>query len=244
MEGCGVYLSNIEKVLREIETEEGANIEKGAALLARSIREGGLVHVFGSGHSHILAEEAFFRAGGLACISPMLEPSLMLHNGALKSSMLENCGDLAEAVFEHFQPKPPDSLLLFSNSGVNPVVLRVAALAREREVPLIGVGSRKYIEYLMKEKGCGSIVEYCDVFIDNKGEVGDACVEIEGLGGKMAPTSTVAGAVILHLLLIETVSLLLRDGFMPPVFVSNHLPGGRERNERTVASYRGRVKML
>ncbi|MGQ9623606.1 MAG: sugar isomerase domain-containing protein [Candidatus Caldatribacteriaceae bacterium] len=244
VEGCGAYLSKIREIVRAIELEEGANIERGASLLTWSVQKGGLIHIFGTGHSHVFAEEAFFRAGGLACISPMLEPSLMLHTGALKSSILESCGGLAEAVFEHFQPKPPDSLILFSNSGVSPVVLRTAALARERGVSSIGVGSKRYIEYLKSRRNCQSVMEYCDVFIDNKGEAGDACVEIEGLEGKMAPTSTIAGTLILYLLLIETVSLLLRDGFVPPVFMSNHLPGGKEKNEKVISYYRGRVRML
>jgi uncharacterized phosphosugar-binding protein len=244
VEGCGTYLSKIREIIREIELEEGANIERGASLLARSVQKGGLIHIFGTGHSHVFAEEAFFRAGGLACISPMLEPSLMLHTGALKSSILENCGDLAKVVFERFQPKPPDSLILFSNSGVSPVALQTATLARERGVSLIGVGSKRYIEYLKNRRNGQSIVEYCNVFIDNRGEVGDACVEIEGLEGKMAPTSTIAGTLILHLLLIEAVSLLLKDGFVPPVFMSNHLPGGKEKNEKVISYYRGRVKML
>ncbi len=244
VKACRAYLSKVREIIERIEAEEGANIEKGAVLLAYSVENGGLIHIFGTGHSHLFAEEAFFRAGGLACISPMLEPSLMLHTGALKSSILENCEDLVEALFEHFRPSPPDSFILFSNSGVSPAALRAVTLAKERGVPSIGVGSKRYIEYLKGKRNCESIMEYCDVFIDNKGEIGDACVEVEGLGGKMAPTSTVAGTLVLHLLLIETVSLLLKRGFVPPVFVSNHLPGGKERNEKVISHYRGRVKML
>lgn len=244
VEAGKVYLSKIREIVTKIELGEEANIERGANLLAQSVKKGGLIHIFGAGHSHVFAEEAFFRAGSLACINPMLEPSLMLHTGASKSSILENCEDLMDALFEHFRPSPPDSLILFSNSGVSPVALRAVKLAKERGIVSIGVGSRKYIEYLRDRRGCESIMEYCDVFIDNKGEIGDACVEVDGIEGRIAPTSTIAGVLILHLLLIETVSLLLRDGFIPPVLVSNHLPGGREKNERVVSHYRERVKML
>lgn len=244
VEASRTYLSKVREIVTKIELEEGTNIERGANLLAQSVEKGGLVHIFGAGHSHVFAEEAFFRAGGLACVNPMLEPSLMLHTGALKSSMLENCEELVEALFEHFQLNSPDALILFSNSGVSPVALRAVTLAKERGIVSIGVGSRKYIEYLRSKRDCKSIMEHCDVFIDNKGEIGDACVEVEGLQGRMAPTSTIAGAVILHLLLIETVSLLLRDGFIPPVLVSNHLPGGKKRNEEVISRYRGRIKML
>lgn len=241
---CNEFLTKIVEITERIREEEKENLEKASKHLAQSIREGGLIHVFGTGHSHILAEEAFFRAGGLACVNPMLEPSLMLHAGAVKSSVLEDQSGLAEAIFEHFGPKPPDSLLLFSNSGVNAVPLEMAMLARKRGVVVIGIGSRKYIEYLKKQKNRESIIEHCNVFIDNKGEIGDACIEVGGSGQRIGPTSTIAGALILHLLFIETVSQLVEEGFPLPIFVSGNLPGGKERNRELIKKYRKFVRML
>lgn len=241
---CDEFLEKVKGILTRIRDEEREGIEKGAELLARSIREGGLIHVFGTGHSHIMAEEAFFRAGGLACVNPMLEPSLMLHTGAVKSSTLEDRGGLAEAVLEHFAPKPPDSLILFSNSGVNAVPLEMAVLSRQRGIAVIGVGSRKYIEYLKKEKHRESIIEYCDVFIDNKGDIGDACIELDEVGQRIGPTSTIAGAFILHLLFIEAVARLVEEGFPVPLFVSGNLPSGKERNRILIERYRTIVRML
>lgn len=242
--GGKTYLVKIREIVSRIETEEAVVIEKGAHIIADSIERGGLVHVFGTGHSHIFAEEAFFRAGGLACINPVLEPSLMLHAGAVKSSMLENQSGLARIVFEHFDPQPPDSLLLFSNSGVNAVPLEFALLARDRGIPIVGIGSRQYIDYLKREKGKQSIMELCDVFIDNKSEVGDASIEIENIGEKIGPTSTLAGVLILHLLFIEAASELMRKGFMPPVFVSGNLPKGKEKNRELIQRYRKLVRLL
>ncbi len=245
MDGKGkLYLVIVRRILERIEEEEGANIEKGASILAQTIENAGLVHVFGTGHSHIFAEEAFFRAGGLACVNPMLEPSLMLHAGAMKSSVLENCNGIAGAVLDHFDPHPSDALLLFSNSGVNAVPVEVAILAKKRGIPVIAVGSRKYIEYLKETTGKQSIMEHCDVFIDNKGEIGDASVEISELGSKVGPTSTVAGIVIMHLLFIGAVSKLIGKNFYPPIFVSGNFPGGKEKNRKLVQQYRSLVKML
>lgn len=243
-EPCNKFLAKVRGIIEKIESEERENIEKGAQILARSIREGGLIHIFGTGHSHIMAEEAFFRAGGLACINPMLEPSLMLHTGAVKSSTLEDRSGLAEAILEHFAPKPPDSLLLFSNSGVNAVPFEMANLAKQRGISVIGVGSRRYIEYLSKAKRRKSIIEHCDVFIDNKGDIGDACVEINGLEQNVAPTSTIAGTLILHLLLTEAIAQLVEEGFSPPIFVSGNLPGGKEKNREIIERYRTIIRML
>ncbi|MEM4676139.1 MAG: SIS domain-containing protein [Nitrososphaerota archaeon] len=243
-EPCNRFLAKVKGIIEKIGIEEQENIERGAQILARSIRKGGLIHIFGTGHSHIMAEEAFFRAGGLACVNPMLEPSLMLHAGAVKSSALEDQGGLAEAILEHFAPKPPDSLLLFSNSGVNIVPLEMASLAKQKGVSVIGIGSKRYIEYLSRERQRRSIIEYCDVFIDNKGDIGDACVEIDGLRQRVAPTSTIAGALILHLLLTEAIAQLVEEGFSPPIFVSGNLPGGKEKNREIIERYRTIIRML
>lgn len=241
---CDKFLTKTREIITRIESEERENIERGAEFLVQSIRGEGLIHIFGTGHSHIMAEEAFFRAGGLACVNPMLEPSLMLHTGAVKSSVLEDRKGFAEVVIEHFAPRSPDSLILFSNSGVNAVPLEMAILAKQHGIPVIGVGSKKYIEYLKREKRRESIIEHCDVFIDNKGDIGDACVELNGSGQCIGPTSTIAGALILHLLFIEAVAQLIEKGFSLPLFVSGNLPGGKERNRMLIEKYRKIVRML
>ena len=169
----------------------------------------------------------------------------MLHAGAAKSSLLENKPGIAEVIFDHFQPVPPDSMIIFSNSGVNSVPLQMASIAKERGIPLIGVGSKAYSQYLAERKKCKSISEYCDVFIDNKGKIGDACIEVSGLTQKIAPTSTVIGAFILNLLFVESVAKLVNESnFVPPVFVSGNLPGGKERNRELIKHYRKLVRML
>lgn len=239
-----LYTTKIRKIIDEIEKEEIENIEKAAEVLAQTIINNGLIHVFGTGHSHIPSEEAFFRAGSLACVNPMLEPSLMLHSGAVKSSVLENQSGFARAIFEHFNPQPSDVLILFSNSGVNAVPVEMAELVHRKGITLIGIGSKKYIEYLKKERKSNSIIEYCDFFIDNKGEVGDACIEVKGLEQKIAPTSTISGVLILQLLFTTAVFKVIEKGFLPPIFVSGNLPEGKERNKELINKYRKVVRML
>jgi uncharacterized phosphosugar-binding protein len=136
-------------------------------------------------------------------------------------------------------------MIIFSNSGVNYVPLQMASIARERGIPLIGIGSKAYSQYLAEKRNCKSISEYCDVFIDNKGEIGDACIEISGLPQKIAPTSTVIGTFVLNLLLVESIAKLLKESnVVPPVFVSGNLPGGKEKNRELIEHYRRLVKML
>ena len=83
------YLEGITAILRRIEDEEANAMARAAELVADVICRDGLVHVFGCGHSHLAALDTFYRAGGLACVSPVLDADLMLHDGAAKSSRME-----------------------------------------------------------------------------------------------------------------------------------------------------------
>ena len=66
------YYQSIASRLQRICEEQKENIAKAAQLMARKISEDGVIHVFGTGgHSNMMAEEMFNRAGGLACISPL-----------------------------------------------------------------------------------------------------------------------------------------------------------------------------
>jgi uncharacterized phosphosugar-binding protein len=83
------YVEAIRHIVNEIYLTQCKGIFQAAAEFARAISTGHWVFVFGTGHSHIMAEELFYRAGGLACIVPILETGLMLHEGAIKSTALE-----------------------------------------------------------------------------------------------------------------------------------------------------------
>ena len=70
---------------------------------------------------HILAEETFYRAGGLACVSPVFYEPLMLDESASESSRLEKQSGLAEKLLEKAPITEKDALICVSTSGVNAV---------------------------------------------------------------------------------------------------------------------------
>ncbi|MBP8933992.1 MAG: SIS domain-containing protein [Candidatus Atribacteria bacterium] len=211
----------------------------------KSIANTGLVHIFGTGHSHIFGEEAFYRAGGLACINPILEPSLMLHAGAMKSSALEDLEVYADKIFNHIQPEKSDIFIIFSNSGVNHVPVEMAQKVKEFQLPLIGIGSKKYSDFLKNTKNRRSLSDFSDIFIDNHTEIGDAALSISGLEQKIAPTSTVCGTFILNLILANvSLWLIQQKNIIPPIFISGNLPDGKKKNTDLYHQYRKRVRSL
>ncbi|MCX6090661.1 MAG: SIS domain-containing protein [Candidatus Atribacteria bacterium] len=239
------YYENVCRQLDEIVKQDRENIQKAVLIMVDAMKEGGLIHIFGTGHSHIFSEEAFYRAGGLACINPVLEPSLMLHAGAMKSSALEDLDGYAEKLYHHLQPESRDAFILFSNSGVNLVPFQMSKIVQENGIPIIAVGSRKYIEYLKNTKKRESIMENCTVFIDNHSEIGDASIPIPDSDLKMAPTSTLTGVFILNLILVNAATHLLQNEHItPPVFISGNLPEGKMRNKKIFDQFRTRVRFL
>lgn len=230
------YLNEIINVLQRIEKEEAGQFIKAAQMVADTICNDGLIFTFGCGHSHLPGLDAFYRAGGLANVSPMLDTDLMLHNGAAKSSRMEKMSGIAAEVFRRYTLTPKDMLFIFSASGKNQVPVEMAQAAAAAGVPTVGVSSSSYYE-----RG-GKLHEYVDVAIDCKVPYGDACIQVGDVA--MGGLSTATNCFILNSCLIGGARLALQAGTKPPIYISGNIEGGREHNVVLENMYLGRVKHL
>ena len=230
------YIKNITDCLLKIEDEEAEKLNEAAAEVARVIKDDGLIFVFGCGHSHLPGLDAFYRAGGLANVSPMLDTDLMLHNGAAKSSRMEKMSGIAPEIFRRYTLSKKDMIFVFSASGKNQLPIEMADCAREAGVKCVGVSSSSYFE-----RG-GKLHEHVDIAIDCKVPYGDACMDVGEL--KMGGLSTYAACFILNTCLINGAKLALADGVNPPIYLSGNIEGGRDHNIVLENMYLGRVKHL
>ena len=230
------YLNEIVNILGRIEAEEAAGLEQAAQLVARTIEKGGLIYTFGCGHSHLPGLDAFYRAGGLANVSPMLDTDLMLHNGAAKSSRMEKMSGIAAEVFRRYTLTDKDMLFVFSASGKNQVPVEMAQIARAAGIPTVGISSSSYYE-----KG-GKLHESVDIAIDCKVPYGDACIPVGEVA--MGGLSTATNCFILNTCLIEGAKKALAAGAKPPIYLSGNIEGGRDHNVVLEDLYLGRVKHL
>ena len=230
------YLHKITACLTQIENEEGERLGAVSRLVADTIKKGGLIFTFGCGHSHLPGLDAFYRAGGLANVSPMLDTDLMLHNGAAKSSRMEKMSGIACEVFRRYTPSDKDMIFIFSASGKNQVPVEMAQAAKTAGVKSVGISSLAYAD-----KG-GRLHENVDIAIDCKVPYGDACMEVGDV--KMGGLSTYAACFILNTCLINGAKIALQEGVKPPVYISGNVEGGREHNLTLEDLYMGRVKHL
>jgi len=235
------YLRLAADLAARLETREWPNLQAAAVIMAHAMAAGGMLHVFGSGHSHMLAEEMFYRAGGLVRVKPILFEGLMLHASAPLSTALERLPGLAAAILDDHPMAAGDVLLIASNSGGNAVITEMARLARARGVRTIAITSLEHAtSEAAREQGLPRLHDLVDVAIDNGGVVGDAAIAVEGMPARVAPTSTVVGAVIVNALVAEVVERMVRQGVVPEVFASSNVEGGDAVNEGHLRAVSGR----
>lgn len=234
-----------ERVQAMVNDAAGTQLEKiegAAALVARTVEAGGLVHTFGTGHSHLLAEEIYSRAGGLLPVNVIESAPLMLHEDALASGQWERVSGIAQVMLEHAGVDPSrDVLIVISNSGRNAVPVEAAEWARARQVPVIAITSRAHSRAETPLAPSGKkLYEVADVVLDNLGQPGDAEMSFAN-GIRTGATSDIIGAFLLHSVVLRSIELLLERGHEPPVFVSGNVTGAREANQRMIERYPGRL---
>ena len=239
------YLENLSRVLDEIRETQLTSIEKAAVAFATALENDSNIYLFGTGHSHMLAEELFYRAGGLVKIQPVFEEDLMLHISASKSTEYERLEGYAQKLFDDYSMKANDVIVIISNSGRNGVCVDMAQLAKEKGLVVIALTNLNHSKSMSSRHPSGKkLYEFADIVLDNMGCVGDASVYFPEINRNAAPTSTSAGAAILNAVVTGCIEKMLEDGIVPEVFSSSNVDGGDAVNEAFLQKYRDKIKSL
>lgn len=226
------YFEKVSLLLKEVETKEKKNIKLAIDALYEANVNKNSIYIFGASHAGILAEEMYYRAGGMMNINAIFGQEVMLDRSPItftsKMERLEGYGtNLASTV--DFQAN--DILILHSVSGRNPVTLELAIEARKRGVKVISITNLEYSKTVTSRHSSRKrLFELSDIVIDNHGDVGDGSCEVPGMKQKVGPTSTVVGASILNSIIVEVSKLLVENGSKAPVFYSANIDGGDELN--------------
>jgi uncharacterized phosphosugar-binding protein len=237
-DGIQNYLHTVLALQEKVIQDQTRLLAEVAAQMAAVILQDGRIFIFGSGHSHMLAEEAFYRAGGLACAVPIFSSALMLHENPALSSRMERTPGLAGPLLDRYQPRQGEMLFIFSNSGVNHLPVEMALQGRERGIIVVSVSSLAYSRQAPLSSLGKRLDEVADFAIDNGGEPGDALIEVEGLAWRVAPSSSLTGALIWNCLLVECAARLQATSGDVPVFASYNMPGAAEHNARLLEKWR------
>lgn len=248
------WLDSASAILDRVRTTQLPALEQAATLCAEAIGGGGLVHLFGTGHSRMFIEEMFPRHGSFPGFHSIVELSLTYHNqvvganGQRQAMFLEHVEGLGRTILRNFVFAPPDCFLIFSNSGVNEVVVEVAQVARELGLPVIAVVSLEHCLASEPRHSCGKrLVDLADVVIDNGTPAGDALVRVPGLDDPVGPGSTIGAAAVTNCIKVLVAEKLAAMG-KPPIVLSSALLVGAERSkaqfDAAYDDYRARVKRV
>lgn len=238
------YAQIVTDAIAQISTQQRAAISQAARMVSDVLARDGLIYVFGCGHSHILAEETFYRAGGLACVAPILYPPVMLHEGAAESSRLEKQPGLATQILEGYSLTKKDMLFCLSTSDANAVPVELAQAVHDRGIPTVAICSGAYTQDPPRAPSGKHLHEVADLWLDNLAPHGDATLEIPGSPVRMTPLSTITGAFLLNTVLAQGTELAIGQGIQVPIYLSGNIPGGSEFNQDLIRRYQSRVRHL
>lgn len=238
--GIERYLAAIQQLQTNVINSQLERLGQVAEAMAATIAADRRIFVFGTGHSHMLAEEGHYRAGGLAPVVPILLSSLMLHEDSLLSGVLERTPGLAEPLLDRYAPQPGELLFIFSNSGVNRLPVELALTAKDLGLTVVSVCALAYARVAPRSALGKRLDEVADYALDNGGQPGDSLLSFEGVAWPTGPSSTVLGAVLWQCLVSETVRRLQQQGIEPPLYASANMPGAAEHNKTLLARWRSR----
>lgn len=248
------YLYEAQAILGRIRDTQMDALERAAEMCTSTIAGDGLVHLFGTGHSRIFVEEMFPRHGSFPGFHPIVELSLTYHNlvvgsnGQRQAMFLEHVEGLGSVIMRNFVFAAPDCFLIFSNSGINEVVVDVALEAKRQGMPVIAVVSLAHCNGSAALHSSGQkLPDVADVVIDNCTPGGDALVKVPGLPDPVGPGSTIGAAAVTNALKCRVAEKLTALGKPPIVLTSSFFIGSeasRQRFEECYDDYRERVQKV
>lgn len=227
------FFEKCRELMEVLEKEEKDNIKKAGEIVAKGIMNGGITQAFGSGHSYAAALEVSGRAGGLI-------PSKLINDPAM--GIYERANGIGDILMDRVKMDPNDVFFIISNSGRNPLIIDIAKRVKENGNPLIVVTALESSKNSTSRHPNGKLLyEYADVVLDNHSEFGDASLTIDGLDTKVCGTSSFAATLLLQQTIYEAVSIMVKKGFIPPVFKSANIDGGIEFNAKYEKEYADRL---
>jgi uncharacterized phosphosugar-binding protein len=238
------YLGEVRDRIQWVIDTQQENIEQAARICADSIAADRLVFTFGTGHGGFAALETFPRTGTVTGFRPIVETSIaLMHHvlgdmGTAQYRFLHTREGYGKAILKSHQIVDGDSLILFSHSGINAVILDMALEFKEKGRKVIGVTSLPHSSQVDSRHSSGKrLFEVADVVIDTGVPMEDASQRVEGLEYPVGPTSTSVAIAVGHAINSATAQELVRRGHQPFVMVNTNTAGVQQAHEQNDRNY-------
>jgi uncharacterized phosphosugar-binding protein len=212
------YLEGLGALLERLRTEQDGGIERAAELMASSIRGGGLVHIFGSGHSMLPALEIFPRYGSFVGLHPIVDPRLLWFNvlgsfGVPEMLFLQNTEGYADVLLDGQHLRAGDVLLVFSHGGTSAVVVDAARYARDAGLTVVAISSSETAAASARHSSGKKLADLADLIIDTHAPRGEALVDVDGLVEPVGAVTTVLAMAAGLAVVARTAQRLAESGY-------------------------------
>jgi uncharacterized phosphosugar-binding protein len=235
------YFSGLVVLIERLRMSQMENIRRAAEEIAPRLEKGGILYVFGSGHSHVLAEELFIRAGGLVQARAILPYEITMDRTPEKGMQLERCDGYAEVILNSTPLRSLDALIVISNSGRNAVPVEMALGAKKRGIFTVALTNLTHSKGTAPRNKAGKkLYEAADVVLDNCGPLGDALIQPPGKRWSVGPVSTIVGAALLEALVCDITEIMLERGVEPPLYRSANVDGADDYNRAVLRELKER----
>ena len=248
---AAAWLREASAVIARVTETQADGIETASQWCAEAIAAGGLVHLFGTGHSRMPVEEMFPRYGSYPGFHPIAELSMTFHtqvvgaNGQRQAMFIERMPGLAETILGNFRFAPHDVMMVFSASGLTAVPVEMARGAKARGLRVIAVTSVAQSMSAPPEPAAGQrLLEVADLVLDVCTPHADAMVTIDGLDTPVGPGSTIGAVAIVNAIKVRTAELLVGLGAMPPVMTRASVVGAERSRTLFDEAYREHARRL
>jgi uncharacterized phosphosugar-binding protein len=238
-QAASAFFDHAMRLLQKLKETQSDVIQAAAEMCADRIARGGLVFLFGNGHSRMMCEEMTPRQGCYPGFVALVETALSNHaaiigaNGLRAPLYLENYEGYAEQILRSFKFGPNDAFIIISTSGIRPVIVEMASGARDRGLPVIAIVSKAHSEEAKAAHSSGKkLIDCADFVIDNLCPPGDCVLELNGLEWRTGPVSTITGAMIINMIRCAAAESLLARGVKPVILPSHQFVGSTSAAEQ------------
>lgn len=233
---AATYLATATGLLEKACAQNSPTLKRLAPLIGESVAKGGVIHTFGSGHSEVIGREIIGRAGGLVCVSGLFDPT-----GGFIENLVGYGTKIAERYDRAHGLLAGETIIVISNSGKNSSPIEIALYAKQKGLTVVGLTCVNMSKTAATvHPGGKKLHEVADYVLDNFGLPGDAITPVTN-GVMAGPTSTLIGATLLNLLMLEVIDWLKTGGHNLPILRSQNMPNAIEYNRELGRKYKGRL---
>ena len=230
------YFLEVNERMNYVIEKESEQIGDVAKMMFECTSQNGTIYFFGTGHSYMVGQEVFARAGGYAGFTPICQNELGM-NHAYKSTLIERTTEYAQVILGLYHFRPGDLIVIISNSGRNNLIIELALALKKIGVKIIALTALEHSNHCTSRHKSGyRLFELADIVLDNRSVYGDASI-VHNETTKTGPTSTVMNCFIIQLVVSAFVQMQIENGIEPPVFRSSNMDGADEYNKALFRIY-------